>query len=418
MYNVDYTGLEEKWKLLLDEDKEAGLKPINDKRMRSFTALMLENQFNNLRENGFINEANYTGSSIGTSYPTDGSFHKIAIPMIRRTFPELVAHDLVGVQPMAGPTGLAFALRFRAGQTYASGSNTEIGYNTIDSTYTGSYATSAGEALGSNAVSDVNGYPGIYGGLGIGTGQGIKEVNLTLEKAQVNAQTRKLKSRWSTEVAQDLRAMHGLDIEKEMMDILAYEITAEIDREIMTAIRTAAGNNTLSHVAGQLGTLSWTSSGDFDGRWEAEKYRNLFNRIIRDANKIAILTRRGAGNFICANPTVSASLEATSSFTIAPVAAQINTALTGISKIGSLDGRFNLYRDTFATSDEYVVGYKGPSIFDAGIIYLPYVQLMFSKAMLEESFNPAIGVQTRYGLMSNMFGSNLYYIRAVITDMP
>ncbi|MEA4820669.1 MAG: hypothetical protein VB122_00320 [Erysipelotrichales bacterium] len=415
MYNVDYTALEEKWKPLLEAE---GCKPVKDKQLRAFTALMLENQYNNLRENGLINEANYTGMTIGTNYPTDGSFHKIAIPMIRRTFPELVAHDLVGVQPMAGPTGLAFALRFRAGQTYNSGSNTELGYNTIDPTYSGSYATSAGEQLGSNAVTAVNGYPGIYGGLGIGTGQGIKEVNLTLEKAQVNAQTRKLKSRWSTEVAQDLRAMHGLDIEKEMMDILAYEITAEIDREIMANIRTAAGNNSYSHVAGQAGTLSWTSSGDFDGRWEAEKYRNLFNRIIRDANKIAILTRRGAGNFICANPTVSASLEATSSFTIAPVAAQVNTALTGVSKIGSLDGRFNLYRDTFATADEYVVGYKGPSIFDAGIIYLPYVQLMFSKATLEESFNPSIGVQTRYGLMANMFGSNLYYIRAVIENMP
>jgi len=181
-------------------------------------------------------------------YAGNAEFHKIAIPMVRRTFPELIAHDIVGVQPMTGPVGLAFALRFIADGAYAGttlyGTDaTEIGYNNLDPTYSGTYSLSAGEALGSKygtagVGSDI--------GLGIGSGTHIKEVSMTIEKEKVEAVTRKLRSRWSLEVAQDIKAMHGLDLEEEMMDILSYEITAEIDRELVNKLRTVAATNAAS----------------------------------------------------------------------------------------------------------------------------------------------------------------------------
>ena len=412
----DIKQIVKKWDTLLEG--------IEDRRVKQSTAIMLENQFNDLVNRGeLIMEAGDvnsvmglgTSSSRSSQYSTSGDFHKIALPMVRRTFPELIAHDLVGVQPMTAPIGLAFALRFRAGTTsgsYTAG-QTELGYNNIDPTYSGSMATSAAERLGSYTPGGSSTtFEGTNVGLGIGTGEAIKEVQFTLEKKQVEAQSRKLRSRWSLEVAQDLKAMHGLNIEEEMMDILAYEITAEIDREIVNALRAAAATNSNST------TLSWTSSANFDGRWEAEKYRNLYNRIVRNAAKIAVSTRRGPGNFIVADPTVSAALEGTSAFTIAPVKGYIDTAKMGVAFIGTLDGRFKLYRDTFATNNEYLVGYRGSSSYDSGIIYLPYVQLQAAKATFEDSFAPTIGLMSRYAIMDSMWGANQFYIRNLITGMP
>ena len=363
---------------------------------------MLENEEKYLRESGSYTEGMFNRSG---SYATNGDFYQIAIPMVRRTFPELVAHELVGVQPMTAPVGLAFALRFRAGQTYDGVAHgQELGYNTIDRTYTGTVATSAGEALGSKAGSGV----GNDIGLGIGAGTHIKEVSMTLEKAQVEAATRKLRARWSLEVAQDLKAMHGLDLEGEMMDILSYEITQEIDRELLYTIKTAA-------------TASATTSSGWnyltaDGRWEHEKYRVLYNYLIRKANEIAVTTRRGSGNWVVAHPTVSAIFEASSAFTIAPVAASVNTALTGVAKIGSLDGRITLYRDTFETTNSFIIGFKGASEFDTGIVYLPYISLLASKATYENSFNPTIGLMSRYAIHSHIFGAALYYRYVLVTN--
>jgi len=390
---------------------EAGQK-IKNERVKKATAVMLENQLNYLGLGRLDETGSYQSGSLdpnGAGYAGNGEFHKIAIPMVRRTFPELIAHDIVGVQPLTGPVGLAFALRFKADQEYAGSVGTEVGYNTIDPSYTGSYATSAAEALGSKVVPDVDGHPGIGGGLGIGVGKGIKELSMTIEKAQVEAKSRKLRSRWSIEVAQDIKAMHGLDLEEEMMDVLAYEITAEIDRELIGRIRAVAATNARS--------TSWSYTAA-DGRWEAEKYRNLFNLIIRKANQIAIDTRRGAGNFIVASPTLCAALETTNSFTISPVDHDINTAVTGVSRIGSLDGRMSIYRDTFATTDDLIIGYKGPSAYDTGIIYLPYIQLMQAKVVYEDSFQPAVGLMSRYAILDHLFGSKNYYIRITATDLP
>ncbi len=410
MANKQLEEIKKNWGEVLE-----GGNPIKSEKIKKSTAVMLENEYKFLT--GRVDETT-AWSGDGTSqhmdpkgggYSTNAEFQKIAIPMIRRTFPELVAHDIVGVQPLTGPVGLAFALRFVADQTYSGdnlyGTNmTEVGYNNLDSTYSGSYELSAGEALGSQDGTGV----GDEIGLGIGTGQHIKELSMTIEKKQVEAETRKLRSRWSLEVAQDIKAMHGLDLEEEMMDILAYEITAEIDRELVEQIRTVAATNTHS--------ATWDYS-NADGRWEMEKYRNLYNMVIRKANRIAIDTRRGAGNFVVASPSMCAALEALDSFTVAPIDGDINTGVTGVARIGSLGGRMSVYRDTFATGDDLIVGYKGPSEYDTGIVYLPYIQLMQMRATYEDSFNPAVGLMSRYAILSNIFGAKWYYIKINATNL-
>jgi len=412
---MDLQDLMKKWEEVLNEGSE-----IRNKNVRKSTAIMLENEHNFLME---ASTYGYPNDSFGTNagYATSGMFHKIAVPMVRRTFPELVAHDLVGVQPMTGPVGLAFALRFRAGNSYGNyvnagdnpANDTELGYNTIESGYSGSYTVSAAEALGSARGTGV----GSDIGLGIGDGTHIREVNMTVEKAQIEAKTRKLRSRWSLEVAQDLKAMHGLNLEEEMMDILAYEITAEIDRELIEKIDTvvtAGGAN-----------YSWTwsyeaASGDGvpGGRWEMERYRELYHFILRRAQAIAINTRRGSGNWIVGDPYSVAIFESMSAFAIAPVPGNVNTAMVGISRIGSLDGRLTVYRDTFQQINQFIVGYKGPSEYDTGVIYLPYIQLLASRATFENSFHPTIGLMSRYGIHDHLFGSKNYYQKVRLTDLP
>lgn len=413
-------GLVQKWSPILKEGST-----IKNSKVEKITAIMLENQLTYLNKGQRLDEGTtWSGDQVNhNGVSGEADFYKIAIPMVRRTFPELIAHEIVGVQPLTAPVGLAFALRYRADQTYGGATGTEVGYNTIDRNYSGNPATSAafnratGEALGSNTVADSgaapNDFPGIGGGLGVGTGQGIRELSMTIEKAQVEAGTRKLKSRWSVEVAQDLKAMHGLDLEEEMMDVLSYEITAEIDRELLWNIKSVADTNASSEVG--VNAVDYTT--DLDGRWEAEKYRNIYNLIIRKANRIAIDTRRGAGNFVVSSPNMCASLEATSSFTTIPTNSDVNTAITGVSRVGSLDGRMNVYRDTFATVDDVVIGYKGASSYDTGIVYLPYIQLMVSKATYEDSFQPSVGLMSRYAIHSHMFGASDYYIRVQFANM-
>jgi hypothetical protein len=410
---MDIRDLVKKWEAVLSEGKA-----ITSERVKKTTAIMLENEHNYLMETtGWGTGADSFGAGdgrgvAGGTYPTSGIFQKIAVPMVRRTFPELVAHQLVGVQPLTGPVGLAFALRFRAGTTAGgyTANTTELGYNTIDSTYSGSYITSAGEVLGSKQGSGV----GNDIGLGLGAGVHIREVNLTVEKTQVEAKTRKLRSRWSIEVAQDLKAMHGLDLEEEMMDILAYEITQEIDRELIVHI--------YDTVNGQMGyDTTWdflASAQGVKGRWEMERFRELYHYIIRRAQDIAINTRRGSGNWIVGNPRAVAILETLAAFAIAPVAGDVTTQPTGVSRIGSLDGRFVIYRDTFESKDQYIVGYKGPSEYDTGVIYLPYIQLLASRAVFENSFNPTIGLMSRYAIHNHLFGAKNYYQLISLVNLP
>ena len=413
---INVKGLTKKWDGILKEGQA-----IKNSKIEQATAIMLENQGTYLNGGNPLSEGTtWSGDAVNhDGVAGSADFYKVAIPMVRRTFPELIAHEIVGVQPMTAPVGIAFALRYKADQEYNGVAGAEVGHNNIDPFYSGNTATSAtfsraeGEELGSNAVADVAGHPGIGGGLGIGSGKGIKELSMTLEKGQVEAETRKLRSRWSLEVAQDLRAMHGLDLEEEMMDVLSYEITAEIDRELIYNIKTLADTNASSQVG--VSAIDWTS--DLDGRWEAEKCRNVYNILIRKANQIAIDTRRGAGNYVVASPNVCAALETTSAFTIQPTNADINTAVTGVSKLGSLDGRMTVYRDTFATSDDAVVGFKGTSAYDTGVIYLPYIQLMVSRATFEDSFQPTVGLMSRYAIHNNLFGAKNYYIRTEFANL-
>lgn len=441
---------------------------FKNERIKRATALMLQNEAVYLQQAGLaknataatINEANTTTYSLNRAdgYTNSGDFEKIAIPMVRRTFPELIAHEIVGVQPMSGPVGIAFALRFKAVQTYNAPQispnhvpDNELGYNNIDPGYSGTnpaydaidqaydptgnvpsgadiygnkvqtngMLTTVGEALGSKEDPDITTNPTMAHGLGIGTGAVAHEVGFTIEKQHVEAATRKLRSRWSLEVAQDVKAMHGFDLEEEMMDILAYEITAEIDREIVNCIRAAANRNKLSNIgAGAMPVIDWNNTAQLDGRWEHEKYRNIYNMIIRKANRIAIDTRRGPGNFIVANPTLAAALEASSAFVIAPVETDVTTGQQGVTFLGDLGGRLRVYLDTFCMQDEVVIGYKGPSPYDSGIIYLPYIQLLVSKATFEDSFNPAIGLMSRYAIQNNLFGAHNYYVRCMFQNMP
>lgn len=407
--------LVKKWDEVLNEGRK-----IQRPSVRNATAIMLENEHRYLMETA----TSWGYDSLGTgdgrglaNWPTSGMFNKIAVPMVRRTFPELLAHDLVGVQPLTGPVGLAFALRFRSGgpSNYNSTTNVELGYNTIDSSYSGSYITSAGEALGS-----ARGTPGTVGsdiGLGIGAGTHINEVNMTLEKAQIEAKTRKLRSRWSLEVAQDLKAMHGLNLEEEMMDILSYEITAEIDRELMAkidAVCVAGGANydtTWNYLAA-------SGTGVPGGRWEMERYRELYHYLIRRSNKIAIYTRRNSANWVVGDANATAIFETLSGFTIAPVPGDVVTAGIGISRLGSLDGRISVYRDTFQSNYQFILGYKGPSEYDTGVIYLPYIQLLASRAQFEDSFNPAVGLMSRYAIHEHMFGAANYYQKVTLQNIP
>jgi hypothetical protein len=413
---MNIKDLVKKWDAVLQEGKG-----IESDRIKKSTAIMLENQHNFLMETtGWGTGADSLGTGdgrgvAGATYPTSGMFNKIAVPMVRRTFPELVAHQLVGVQPLTGPVGLAFALRFRAGTTFGSytANSTELGYNTIDSTYSGSYVTSAGEALGSRAGTGVGGTDEDVG-LGIGAGNHIREVNLTVEKTQVEAKTRKLRSRWSLEIAQDLKAMHGLALEEEMMDILAYEITQEIDRELIGAI-----DATVRGVSGFDTTWNFLASAQgVKGRWEMERYRELYHHIIRRTQDIAINTRRGSGNWIVGNPRAVAILETLAAFAIAPVPGNVTSQPTGVSRIGSLDGRLVVYRDTFESRDQFIIGYKGPSEYDTGVIYLPYIQLLASRAVFENSFHPTIGLMSRYAIHNHLFGAKLYYQLVRLSDLP
>lgn len=426
----------------LMEKWEPMIKHIKSERKQVLTAQLLENEekwFHKqiLTESGVAAEAGpgCTDGTVNQAINANQGIAKymgIAMPLVARVFPELITNDLVGVQPMFTPVGLAYALRYR----YTSGdaSGVEAGYNTVYPQYSGSVdgsgATAAAavaqygnhDTLGTGGlISDItgagltqgaNGYPTALGerldtlGKVCGGDTGaIREMGLTIEKKEITAHTRKLKARWTLEAQQDLANMHNVDVEEELTDLLAYEIAAEIDLEI---------KNRIIYRAVQGGVITWNygnvgvANGSADGRWEQEKFRTLYTVLLKASNEIAVATRRGAGNFVIASPGVVAALESLDNFLLSPVSASLNTEVSGVAKVGTL-GRFTVYRDTFAAQDYAVVGYKGPKDNDAGIVYCPYVPVMFSRTTQVESFQPVIGVMTRYGICDNLFGAENYY---------
>lgn len=264
--------------------------------------------------------------------------------------------------------------------------NNEAGYNLIFKNYSGPVATATGEVLNNDTM---------------------KNMKMTLERVAIEAQTRKLKAEYTIELAQDLKNVHGLDAEAELINILEYEISAELDRELVDLIN-ARATDVGSWTYGIPGVLTSGGTTEADGRWEQEKFRTLYTRILRESNQVAIQTRRGQANFIICSSNVAAALESLSGFMYSAVPGQVKPTL-GVAKIGTLDGRFAVYLDTFATADYVTVGYKGTSAFDTGIIYCPYIPLMLQKVTDPSTFQPKIAFMTRDSICGNLFGAEKYY---------
>jgi hypothetical protein len=442
MFNAEY--LQEKWSPILDYD---GMDPIRDSHRRAVTAILLENQERELREErsflyeGPTNSAGtggYGGGTYGTAAaggPVAG-FDPVLISLIRRSMPNLVAYDLCGVQPMNGPTGLIFAMRSR----YTNQSGTEalfdepntafsgIGTNgTFDTTgYTAQGGVGTGVTVGFGTNSQGGNNPGLLNpssdttqaayntGTGMNTntaetlgdaGTAFNEMAFSIEKVTVAAKSRALKAEYSLELAQDLKAIHGLNAEAELANILSTEILAEINREVIRTIyktaETGAQVNTATPGAFDLDV-------DSNGRWSVEKFKGLIFQIERDANAIAQRTRRGKGNMILCSADVASALTMAGVLDYTPALnANLQVDDTGNTFAGVLQGKYRVYIDPYAANVQaqqfYVVGYKGASPYDAGLFYCPYVPLQMVRAVGQDNFQPKIGFKTRYGLVSNPF---------------
>ena len=465
--------LQEKWAPLLDYE---GLDKIQDPQRRATTAVLLENQEKFLREQ----QSFESGTSMLTEQPTlntnsganagfGGSastpvagFDPVLISLIRRSMPNLIAYDLAGVQPMSGPTGLIFAMRSR----YSTMTGTETFYNEVDSAFSGQSAgfnktqgwSSAATGMGTTA--QAGGNPGVLSPTATATntdynvGQGLRTDNaekldgtgtnafnqmaFSIEKVTVTAKSRALKAEYSLELAQDLKAIHGLNAEAELANILSTEILAEINREVIRTIYKTAEQGAVSNTA---------NAGQFDldidsnGRWSVEKLKGLLFQIERDANAIAQRTRRGKGNIILCSADVASALTMAGVLDYTPARnANLNVDDTGNTFAGTLQGKYRVYIDPYAANltaanatggnQYYVAGYKGSSPYDAGLFYCPYVPLQMVRAVGENSFQPKIGFKTRYGIVANPFAegatvgsgaltvnTNRYYRRVSVKNL-
>jgi hypothetical protein len=422
-FNAEY--LQEKWAPILNHE---GLGGINDAHKRMVTAVLLENQERTIREEKeFLSEAptNSTGSSID-------NFDPVLISLIRRAMPNLVAYDLAGVQPMNGPTGLIFAMRSR----FNNQTGNEALFDEADTGFSNSGIGSATpyvagqeanvglgitglQAAGSNPsnpglLSPTTQTQGAYGvGQGmdtsmsesLGDGQTFNEMAFSIEKVTVTAKSRALKAEYSLELAQDLKAIHGLNAEAELANILSTEILAEINREVIRTIYKVAEPGAQANVA-TAGTFDLDV--DSNGRWSVEKFKGLIFQIERDANAIAQRTRRGKGNMILCSADVASALTMAGVLDYTPALnANLNVDDTGNTFAGVLAGKYKVYIDPYSanvSADQYyVAGYKGSSPYDAGLFYCPYVPLQMVRAVGENTFQPKIGFKTRYGIVSNPF---------------
>ena len=464
--------LQKKWAPLLEAE---GLDNIKDSHRRAVTAQLLENQERFLREDrAFLAEAPPTtslgngggtaaapgfGGDAASAGPVAG-FDPVLISLIRRAMPNLVAYDLAGVQPMNGPTGLIFAMRSR----YDNQNGTEAFFNEPDSAFSaqdsdaslsqGDYALGIaddGSSVGFGTTAQNGTNPSILNGgagreynvgqgfdaqalerLGDATGNDFREMSFSIEKVTVAARSRALKAEYSLELAQDLKAIHGLDAEAELANILSTEILAEINREIIRTIykvaRPGAQTNTATPGAFDLDV-------DSNGRWMVEKFKGMMFQLERDANAIAQETRRGKGNIILCSADVASALAAAGQLDYTPaLSANLTVDDTGNTFAGTLNGRFKVYIDPFAANlsvdQYYVMGYKGSSPYDAGLFYCPYVPLQMVRAVGQDTFQPKIGFKTRYGMVSNPYaegttqglgritaGSNRYYRRVKVQNL-
>jgi len=418
-FNAEH--LQEKWAPILNHE---GLGGIDDAHRRMVTAVLLENQEKSINEEReFLSEAptNSTGSGVA-------NFDPVLISLIRRAMPNLVAYDLAGVQPMNGPTGLIFAMRSRftnqsGAEALFDEANTAFSNSGIatSSSYT---AGSEGTAVGLGTGVQRGNNPGLLDpatqtstgytvGQGmdtafseeLGDGQAFNEMAFSIEKVTVTAKSRALKAEYSLELAQDLKAIHGLNAEAELANILSTEILAEINREVIRTIYKVAEPGAQANVATN-GTFDLDV--DSNGRWSVEKFKGLIFQIERDANAIAQRTRRGKGNMILCSADVASALTMAGVLDYTPALnANLNVDDTGNTFAGVLAGKYKVYIDPYsanvAPNQYYVAGYKGSSPYDAGLFYCPYVPLQMVRAVGENTFQPKIGFKTRYGIVANPF---------------
>ena len=414
-------NLQEKWQPVLEHPD---LPKIEDSYKRAVTTVILENQERAVREDrSFMAEAapaNSMGASSSTA--SDGSvdiFDPVLLSLVRRAMPNLIAYDICGVQPMTGPTGLIFAMKSRFG----SQAGAEALFNEADTDF--SARDAAGDTGSPDAQSGTNPATltdspsaGTYTtGSGMSTAQAetlgdgsdeFAEMAFSIDKVTVTAKSRALKAEYTMELAQDLKAIHGLDAETELANILSSEILSEINREVVRTIYSHA------KAGGQVNT---TTAGIFDldtdsnGRWSVEKFKGLMYQLERDANAIAQKTRRGKGNLIICSADVASALQMAGVLDYAPaLSSNLNVDDTGNTFAGVLNGKFRVYVDPYAAnvsaSQYYVVGYKGTSPYDSGLFYCPYVPLQMVRAVGQNSFQPKIGFKTRYGMVQNPFATS------------
>jgi len=411
-----YDTLIEKWAPVLNESSAGEIK---DHHRRSVTAAILENQEKAMMEeraqhNGFLSEAAPAGantSSIGTWDP-------VLISLVRRAMPNLMAYDVCGVQPMSGPTGLIFAMKSRYGA--GSTSSREALHGEAETNFSGTGTHDSDNASGFNGIADDSVSDGSVNdnrltaltGTGMTTaaaeslgsvgGGAFEEMGFTIEKATVTAKSRALKAEYSLELAQDLKAIHGLDAETELANILSTEVLAEINREVIRTINSQAKTGALQSNVTTKGIFDLST--DADGRWSAEKFKGLGIQIDREANVIAKETRRGKGNIVICSSDVATALAASGMLDYSPaLSTNLQVDDTGNTFAGILNGRIKVYVDPYAQADYITVGYKGTNAYDAGLFYCPYVPLQMVKAVGEDNFQPKIGFKTRYGMASNPF---------------
>ena len=418
---VSYDKLIEKWSPVLNEESAGNIK---DHHRKAVTAAVLENQEIALREEGMIQEAAPANATSSVQ-----NWNPVLIALVRRAMPNLMAYDICGVQPMSGPTGLIFAMKSLY-KTTRGGATTgdEALYNEAITPFSGDSSASqgtagpsgltgkdplAGDVSGDSSIDSERATDGFGGGMttanaeGLGTsGQGpntaFAEMGFSIEKSTVTAKSRALKAEYSLELAQDLKAIHGLDAETELANILSTEILAEINREVVRTVNSQAKTGALQANTAINGIFNVQT--DADGRWSVEKFKGLILQIEREANVIAKETRRGKGNFIICSSDTASALAASGMLDYTPaMSTNLQVDDTGNTFAGTLNGRMRVYIDPYSTTDYITVGYKGTNPYDAGVFYCPYVPLTMVRAVAEDSFQPKIGFKTRYGMGSTPF---------------
>lgn len=423
MERFDRKAAYEKW---MNMKGKLSVRDIRDSAARETMSTLLENQ--ERYDARSLNEGSETTLDIGSNYGDGAKFSPIALALVRRVFPDIFAHKVIGVQAMNGPVGLAYALRYAydvAGvpptSTFNGGSDAyEAGFKRV-SEYSGYTGSTPGSALSTaiSAIYDATN-AGTFGQFGTGAttsaaelwkvGTTMPNMKLFLDKVAIEAKSRKLGAAFSLESAQDLKSMQGIEIEREMLNILNYEVGAELDREILGRMMQASINTA---VGGEAATVFNVSASS--GRWAQEKFADVVNVIIKKANDIATSTFRGSANYVIVSPRVATALQAAGpQFT--QNTSDVNASTT-LAEVGKINGTITVYRDAFAPIDYALLGYKGPSTSDTGLVYSPYLVGLFNRAIRPDDFGVNVGVMSRYAITDSLLGSGRYYRTIVFQNL-